>query len=141
MSYIGSEPRLLRPQNFPAGTPGRGAGVFETRRGKKVLVMNVMGQLFMEDLDDPFACIAAELARHRLGATVDAAVLDFHAEASSEKMAAGHYVDGRVSLFVGTPTHVHTAEALALPGGTASKTDAGMGGRSAAVRGWDKSGR
>src|SRR3546814_1857224 len=85
MSYIGSEPRLLRPQNFPAGTPGRGAGVFETRRGKKVLVMNVMGQLFMEDLDDPFACIAAELARHRLGATVDAAVLDFHAEASSEK--------------------------------------------------------
>src|SRR3546814_4719803 len=104
MSYIAGEPRLLRPHNFPAGTPGRGSGVFETRRGKKVLVLNVMGALFMEDLDDPFACIAAELARHRLGATVDAAVLDFHAEATSEKMAAGHYVDGRVSLFVGTHT-------------------------------------
>src|SRR3546814_15054085 len=80
-----------------------------------------MGALFMEDLDDPFACIAAELARHRLGVTVDAAVLDFHAEASSEKMAAGHYVDGRVSLFVGTHTHVPTADAMVLPGGTRSE--------------------
>jgi hypothetical protein len=138
MSYIGGEPRLLRPHNYPAGTPGRGSGVFETRRGKKVLVMNVMGQLFMEDLDDPFACIAAQLARHRLGATVDAAVLDFHAEATSEKMAGGHFVDGRVSLFVGTHTHVPTADAMILPGGTAYQSDAGMCGDYDSVIGMDK---
>ena len=138
MSYIAGEPRLLRPHNFPAGTPGRGVGVFETRRGKKVLVLNVMGQLFMEDLDDPFACIATELARHRLGATVDAAVLDFHAEATSEKMAAGHFVDGRVSLFVGTHTHVPTADAMILAGGTAYQSDAGMCGDYDSVIGMDK---
>src|SRR3546814_5579676 len=123
-----SDLRLLRPHNFPAGTPGRGSGVFETRRGKKVLVLNVMGALFMEDLDDPFACIAAELARHRLGATVDAAVLDFHAEATSETMAAGHYVDGRVSLFVGTHTHLPTDDAMIRSGGTPYQSDAGMCG-------------
>src|SRR3546814_11828811 len=94
MSYIAGEPRLLRPHNFPAGTPGRGSGVFETRRGKKVLVLNVMGALFMEDLDDPFACIAAELARHRLGATVDAAVLAFHAGGPSAKIERKHVVSG-----------------------------------------------
>lgn len=138
MAYIASEPRLLRPQNFPSGTPGRGSGVFETRRGKKVLVLNVMGQLFMEDLDDPFACITAELARHRLGATVDAVVLDFHAEATSEKMAAGHFVDGRVSLFVGTHTHVPTADAMILNGGTAYQSDAGMCGDYDSVIGMDK---
>ncbi|MGF1595051.1 MAG: YmdB family metallophosphoesterase [Kiloniellaceae bacterium] len=138
MSYIGGEPRLLRPQNYPPGTPGRGAGVFETRRGKKVLVLNVMGQLFMEDLDDPFACIAANLGRHRLGATIDAAVLDFHAEATSEKMAAGHFVDGRVSLCVGTHTHVPTADTMILPGGTAYQSDAGMCGDYDSVIGMDK---
>src|SRR3546814_12039749 len=89
MSYIAGEPRLLRPHNFPAGTPGRGSGVFETRRGKKVLVLNVMGALFMEDLDDPFACIAAERARHRLGATVEAAVLACHAEATTDQRTEG----------------------------------------------------
>ncbi len=138
MSYIDGEPRLLRPHNFPAGTPGRGTGVFEARRGKKVLVLNVMGQLFMEDLDDPFACIAEQLARHRLGATVDAVLLDFHAEATSEKMAAGHYVDGRVSLFVGTHTHVPTADTMILPGGTAYQSDAGMCGDYDSVIGMDK---
>src|SRR3546814_4566647 len=99
-----------------------------------------MGALFMEDLDDPFACIAAELARHRLGATVDAAVLDFHAEATSEKMAAGHYVDGRVSLFVGTHTHVPPADAMILSGGTAYQSDAGMSGDSDSVCGMDQTG-
>lgn len=138
MAYIAGEPRLLRPHNYPPGTPGRGAGVFEARRGKKVLVLNVMGQLFMEDLDDPFAAIAAELARHRLGATVDAVVLDFHAEATSEKMAAGHFVDGRVSLFVGTHTHVPTADAMILRGGTAYQSDAGMCGDYDSVIGMDK---
>ncbi len=138
MSYIGGETRLLRPQNFPAGTPGRGAGVYEARRGKKVLVMNVMGQLFMEDLDDAFACMNNLLSQHRLGATINAAVLDFHAEATSEKMAAGHFVDGRVSLFVGTHTHVPTADTMILPGGTAYQSDAGMCGDYDSVIGMDK---
>lgn len=138
MSYIDGEPRLLRPHNFPAGTPGRGAGVFEARRGRKVMVLNVMGQLFMEDLDDPFACITEQLARHRLGATVDAVLLDFHAEATSEKMAAGHFVDGRVSLFVGTHTHVPTADTMILAGGTAYQTDAGMCGDYDSVIGMEK---
>lgn len=138
MSFIGGEPRLLRPQNFPVGTPGRGNGVYETRRGKKVLVMNVMGQLFMEDLDDAFACIAGMLSKYRLGATVDAAILDFHAEATSEKMAAGHYVDGKVSLFVGTHTHVPTADTMILAGGTAYQSDAGMCGDYDSVIGMDK---
>ncbi len=138
MSYIDGEPRLLRPQNYPPGTPGRGAGVFAARRGKKVLVLNVMGQLFMEDLDDAFACMNGLLAQHRLGATVDAVVLDFHAEATSEKMAAGHVVDGRVSLFVGTHTHVPTADTMILPGGSAYQSDAGMCGDYDSVIGMDK---
>ncbi len=138
MAYISGEPRLLRPQNYPAGTPGRGSGVFETKRGKKVLVVNVMGQLFMEDLDDPFACLTGLLAQHRLGATVDAAVVDFHAEATSEKMAASHFVDGKVSLLVGTHTHVPTADSMILPGGTAYQSDAGMCGDYDSVIGMDK---
>lgn len=138
MSYISGEPRLLRPHNFPTGTPGKGVGVFETRRGKKVLVINVMGQLFMEDLDDPFACLTGLLAQYRLGASVDAVVVDFHAEATSEKMAAGHFVDGRVSLFVGTHTHVPTADSMILPGGTAYQSDAGMCGAYDSVIGMDK---
>jgi metallophosphoesterase (TIGR00282 family) len=138
MPYIAGEPRLLRPQNFPAGTPGRGSGVFAARRGKKVLVLNVMGQLFMEDLDDSFACMTSLLAQHRLGATVDAVILDFHAEATSEKMAAGHFVDGRVSLFVGTHTHVPTADTMILPGGSAYQSDAGMCGDYDSVIGMEK---
>ncbi len=138
LAFIAEEPRLLRPQNYPAGTPGRGAAVFETAGGQKILVLNVMGQLFMEDLDDPFACIGRELAKHRLGATVAAIALDFHAEATSEKMAAGHFVDGRVSLCVGSHTHVPTADAMVLPGGTAYQTDAGMCGDYDSVIGMDK---
>ncbi len=138
MAYIGGEPRLLRPHNYPEGTPGRGVGVYTTARGKKVLVINVMGQLFMEDLNDPFAAIAGLLAQYRLGASVDAAVVDFHAEATSEKMAAGHFVDGRVSLFVGTHTHVPTADSMILPGGTAYQSDAGMCGDYDSVIGMDK---
>lgn len=128
LSYIEREPRLLRPVNFPAGTPGRGAAVFEARRGRKVLLVNVMGRVFMDPLDDPFAAVQRELARHTLGATVDFALVDIHAEATSEKMAMGHYLDGRVSLVVGTHSHVPTADAQVLPGGTAYQTDAGMCG-------------
>jgi metallophosphoesterase (TIGR00282 family) len=126
--YIASEPRVLRPANFPTGTPGHGAHVYVSRSRRKVLVMNVMGRLFMDALDDPFAAVERELAKHRLGATVEAVVIDVHAEATSEKMAIGHLVDGRASLVVGTHSHVPTADAQILPGGTAYQTDAGMCG-------------
>jgi metallophosphoesterase (TIGR00282 family) len=138
IGVIDGEPRLLRPQNYPAGTPGRGLGIFEAARGRKVLVLNVMGRLFMDPLDDPFACVARELAKHRLGGTVDAIVLDVHAEATSEKMAMGHVVDGRVSLCVGTHTHVPTADTMILPGGTAYQSDVGMCGDYDSVIGMDK---
>src|SRR3546814_20617976 len=120
-----SDLRLLRPHNFPAGTPGRGSGVFETRRGKKVLVLNVMRALCMEDLDDPFACIAAELARHRLGATGDAAALDFHPEANSAKLAAGHSAAARAPPLAWSLPHRPTAAAQTIPGelGTTSRRE------------------
>ncbi|MHA1152052.1 MAG: TIGR00282 family metallophosphoesterase [Alphaproteobacteria bacterium] len=138
LGVIDREPRLLRPQNYPAGTPGRGATVFDVPGGRKILVLNVMGRLFMDPLDDPFACVERELAKHRLGATVQAIVVDIHAETTSEKMAMGHFVDGRVSLCVGTHTHVPTADAMILPGGTAYQTDAGMCGDYDSVIGMDK---
>jgi hypothetical protein len=138
LSYINREPRLLRPHNFPSGTPGRGAIVAQATRGRKVLVLNVMARLFMDPLDDPFAAVQHELERHRLGATVHAIILDFHGEATSEKMAMGHFVDGRVSLCVGTHTHVPTADTMVLPGGTAYQTDAGMCGDYDSVIGMDK---
>ena len=133
-----SESRMLRPQNFPAGTPGRGAAIYDVGRGRRVLVLNIMGRLFMDPLDDPFACVERELANHRLGASVQAIVLDLHAEATSEKMAMGHIVDGRVSLCVGTHTHVPTADTMILPGGTAYQSDAGMCGDYNSVIGMDK---
>lgn len=138
LSFIEREPRLLRPANFPDGTPGRGVGVFEGKRGTKVLVLNLMGRLFMDPLDDPFAILDRELAKHRLGHTVNAAILDFHAEATSEKMAMGHYVDGRVSLCVGTHTHVPTSDLMVLDGGTAYQSDAGMTGDYNSVIGMEK---
>lgn len=138
LSFIEREPRLVRPLNYPAGTPGRGAGVFPAARGRKVLVASVMGRLFMDPLDDPFARINQELARYRLGATVDAIVVDVHAEATSEKMAMGHHLDGRVSLAVGSHTHVPTADHMILTGGTAYISDVGMCGAYDSVIGMDK---
>jgi len=138
ITFIATEPRLLRPHNYPPGTPGRGAGVFEATRGRKVLVLHVMCRLFMNPLDDPFVCVENELAKHRLGATVDAAIFDIHGEASSEKMALGLIADGRVSLAVGSHTHVPTADARILPQGTAYQTDAGMCGDYDSVIGNDK---
>ncbi|MFC4350936.1 TIGR00282 family metallophosphoesterase [Fodinicurvata halophila] len=138
LEYINREPRLLRPANYPSGTPGRGIGVYSTLKGQKVAVMNVMGRLFMDPLDDPFATVTRELERYRLKGNVDAFILDVHAEASSEKMAMGHFVDGRVSLAVGTHTHVPTADAQILPGGTAYQTDAGMCGDYNSVIGMNK---
>jgi 2',3'-cyclic-nucleotide 2'-phosphodiesterase len=126
--FIERQPRLLRPANYPAGTPGRGATVVTARNGARVLVVNVMGRLFMDALDDPFAVVEKELAACPLGAAADAVLIDVHAEATSEKQAMAHFVDGRATLVVGTHTHVPTADHQVLPGGTAYLTDAGMCG-------------
>ncbi len=124
LTYIDSEDRILRPRNYPRGTPGRGANLYQTPAGS-VLVVNVMGRVFMDALDDPFAAAEAELAACALGQAADVIVVDMHAEATSEKMAMGHFCDGRASLVVGTHSHVPTADAQILPGGTAYQTDAG----------------
>jgi len=138
MNYIGGEPRLLRPLNYPKGTPGNGAGLFEARGGGRVFVAQIMGRLFMDAIDDPFARIDEELAKLRLGEGTDAIVVDIHAEASSERMAVGHFLDGRVSLVAGTHTHVPSADAQILPGGTAYQTDIGMCGDYDSVIGMKK---
>ncbi len=138
LGFIDAEPRLLRPQNYPAGAPGRGVALFQAPRGRKVLVVNVMGRLFMDPLDDPFATVEQALAKHRLGGTVDAIVVDFHAEATSEKMAMGHFLDGRVSLCAGTHTHVPTADDVIFAGGTAYISDIGMCGDYDSVIGMEK---
>lgn len=138
MEHIDRDRRLLRPHNYPAGTPGRGVGTYTARGGGKVLVLNVMTRVFMDPLDDPFECIERELARERLGRTVDAIVIDAHGEASSEKAAIGVAVDGRVSLVVGSHTHVPTADWRVLPGGTGYQTDAGMCGDYDSIIGMEK---
>ena len=126
--FIERAPRLIRPLNYPAGTPGRGTALLETRGGARVLVVNAMGRIYMDPLDDPFAAIDRELTACPLGKTADAIVIDFHGEATSEKQAMGFFCDGRASLVVGTHTHVPTADARVLPGGTAFITDVGMTG-------------
>jgi metallophosphoesterase (TIGR00282 family) len=138
IGQIDGDPRLLRPLNFPAGTPGRGANVYEATRGRRVLVVNVMCRLFMDPLDDPFPALDTVLRDHPLGGAIDAIVIDVHGEASSEKMAMGHAFDGRASLIVGTHTHVPTADAQILGGGTAYQTDAGMCGDYDSVIGMQK---
>jgi len=111
------DPKLLRPHNFPPGTPGKGSVILATTRGKRVGIIHVMGRVFMDPLDDPFACVAGELSKMRLGGTVDFLLVDIHGEATSEKMAMGHFCDGRASVVVGTHSHVPTADAQILPGG------------------------
>ncbi|MFC3126229.1 YmdB family metallophosphoesterase [Pseudoroseomonas globiformis] len=140
IGFIDGEPRLIRPLNYPPGTPGRGATVVEVSGGRRALVINAMGRLFMEPLDDPFRAVQAVLAQHSLGAsgTVQAAVIDIHAEATSEKMAMAHSFDGRVSLVVGTHTHVPSADHRILENGTAYMTDAGMCGDYDSVIGMQK---
>ena len=127
LTYIVRESRLLRPLNYPvmAQAPGRGAQLFETERGRRVLVVSLLGRVHMDALDDPFAAVDAELAACPLGEMADAVVVDMHAEATSEKMAMGHFCDGRASLVVGTHTHVPTADGQILTHGTAYQTDAG----------------
>ena len=127
LTYIDREPRLLRPLNYPrlSHAPGRGAYMFDVPGGRRVLVMNVLGRVHMDSLDDPFSAVDAQLEACPLGVAADAIVVDMHCEATSEKMAMGHFCDGRASLVVGTHTHVPTADTQLLPGGTAYQTDAG----------------
>jgi metallophosphoesterase (TIGR00282 family) len=138
--YIAETPRLIRPLNFPPGTPGAGSIVVELADGRRALVLNVMGRLFMDPLDCPFRGSAVELSKYRLGVTVSAIVVDFHGEATSEKMAYAHSFDGQVSLVVGTHTHVPSADHQILPGGTAYQSDAGMCGDYDSVIGMQKEG-
>ncbi|MBS8260963.1 TIGR00282 family metallophosphoesterase [Roseibium polysiphoniae] len=136
--YIERQDRLLRPVNYPKGTPGRGAHLYTARNGAQVMVANVMGRVYMDALDDPFAAIERVVNECPLGDVADAVIIDVHAEATSEKQAMGHMLDGRVSLVVGTHTHVPTADHQILPGGTAYMTDAGMCGCYDSVLGMDK---
>ena len=135
--YIKDENRLLRPINYPEETPGKGFEIFPNQLGR-VLVVNVMGRLFMESLDDPFTAIEKVLDKNPLGDTCDAIIIDIHAETTSEKTAMGHFCEGRVSLVVGTHTHIPTADYQILPYGTAYQTDAGMCGDYDSVIGMEK---
>ena len=126
--FIERAPKLIRPINYPTGTPGRGAAIIETKTGARVLVINAMGRIFMDPLEDPFTAIDRELCACALKTGADAVVIDFHCEATSEKQSMGHFVDGRASLVVGTHTHAPTADHQILPGGTAFISDVGMTG-------------
>lgn len=138
-SFIEGEPRIIRPINFSKVAPGRGWRVFGATQGRKVLVAQVLGRVFMKrPFDDPFSAIEQVLKSHPLGGAVQAAIVDVHAEATSEKMGMGHWCDGQASLVVGTHTHVPTGDAQILPGGTAYLTDAGMCGDYNSVIGMEK---
>ncbi|MBS0640116.1 MAG: TIGR00282 family metallophosphoesterase [Acetobacteraceae bacterium] len=138
--YIADNPRLIRPLNYPPGTPGNGSVLVTLPDGRKALVLQAMGRLYMDPLDCPFRGTADVLANYRLGASVQAIVADIHAEASSEKMAYAHMFDGQVSFVVGTHTHCPSADAQILPGGTAFQSDAGMCGDYDSVIGMAKDG-
>ncbi len=138
--FIADTPRLIRPLNFPPNTPGGGSVIVELADGRRALIAQAMGRLYMDPLDCPFRGTADLLAKHRLGTTTQAIVVDFHAEATSEKMAFGHIFDGQVSMVVGTHTHCPSADAQVLPGGTAFQSDAGMCGDYDSVIGMTKDG-
>lgn len=128
LAYIERDPKLLRPLNYPANTPGNGAVIHELQDGRKIMVINAMARLFMDPMEDPFRVVMELATAHKMGHECDAIFLDFHGEATSEKMAIAHYLDGKISAIVGTHTHVPTADAQVLVGGTAFQTDAGMTG-------------
>src|SRR6201985_387421 len=136
--FIERAPRLIRPVNYPAGTPGRGAALVDTKNGKRALVINAMGRVFMDALDDPFAAVERELAACPLKFAADALIIDIHVESATEKQAMRHFCDGRASLVVGTHTHVPTADHQILPRGTAFISDVGMTGDYQSVIGMDK---
>jgi metallophosphoesterase (TIGR00282 family) len=126
IDYLKKEPRLLRPANYPPENPGKGTHIFETGTGQKIGVLNLQGRVFMEPIDCPFRIADKEL--EELRALTPVIIVDFHAEATSEKQAMGWYLDGRVSAVIGTHTHVPTADERILPQGTAFITDVGMVG-------------
>ncbi|MEL6966745.1 MAG: TIGR00282 family metallophosphoesterase [Pseudomonadota bacterium] len=129
LSWASEEARFLRPINFPKGTPGHGTAMVQLDDGRQVLVANIMGRVFMHpDLDDPFEAAETALAGVTLGHEADAIIIDFHAEATSEKQCFGHFLDGRVSLVIGTHTHIPTADHHVMEAGTAYMSDAGMCG-------------
>ncbi|HVY14228.1 MAG TPA: TIGR00282 family metallophosphoesterase [Rhodopila sp.] len=136
--FIAQTPRLIRPLNYPPGTPGQGAVMVPLPDGRKALVVQAMGRLFMDPLDCPFRGIAEVMNSHRLGGSVQAIFVDFHAEATSEKMAFAHFLDGQVSCVVGTHTHCPSADAQILPNGTGFQSDAGMCGDYDSVIGMGK---
>ena len=138
VTYIAAEPRLLRPLNYPPETPGQGMGFYKTAKGQRVIVIQVMGRLYMDPLDDPFRALDEALKMHPLRDAADAIMIDLHAEASSEKGALAHIADGRASMAVGSHTHVPTADARLMPGGTAFQSDAGMCGVYDSVIGMNK---
>ncbi|MEQ1899746.1 MAG: TIGR00282 family metallophosphoesterase [Devosia sp.] len=127
-SYIAREPTLLRPINMAPGTPGAGANLIEGRNGHRVLVINALGRVFMDPIDDPFRAVEAAIAACPLGEQADAVIVDFHTEATSEIQAMGFFLDGKASLVVGTHTHIPTADHRILKAGTALMADAGMCG-------------
>ena len=138
-AYVEQEPRILRPLNYAKAAPGKGARVFNAAGGRKVLVAQVLGQVFMKrPFDDPFSAIDGVLRQYPLGGLVQASLIDMHCEATSEKMAMGHWCDGQASLVVGTHTHVPTGDAMILSKGTAYLTDAGMCGDYDSVIGMEK---
>src|SRR5208283_1600475 len=136
--FIERQPRLIRPANYPPGTPGRGATIVENAKGARLLIVNLLGRIFMEALDDPFAALERELSAHPLKNGCQAVVVDVHAEATSEKCALGHFADGRASLVAGTHTHVPSADHRILAGGTGFVTDVGMTGDYDSVIGMEK---
>ncbi|MGE0749102.1 MAG: TIGR00282 family metallophosphoesterase [Variibacter sp.] len=136
--FIERAPNLVRPLNFPGGTPGRGATLITAKNGARVLVVNALGRIFIEPLDDPFTAIERELQACPLREAADAIVVDFHAEATSEKQSLGYFLDGRASLVIGTHTHAPTADHRILPNGTAFMSDAGMTGDYDSVLGMAK---
>ena len=136
--FIERSPKLIRPLNYPAGTPGRGAALIEAKNGAQVLVMNAMGRVFMDAMDDPFAGVDRELNAAPLKQVADAVIVDMHAETTSEKQAMGYFCDGRASLVVGTHTHAPTADHRILSGGTAYMSDVGMTGDFNSVIGMSK---
>ncbi len=139
IQFCEAEPRIIRPLNFSKSAPGKGAKVFEALRGRKVLVAQALGQVFMKrPFDDPFSALETVLKAHPMGGNVNASLIDIHCEATSEKMAVGHFCDGRASIVVGTHTHVPTSDTMILPGGTAFQSDAGMCGDYNSVIGMDK---
>jgi len=139
LTHIEREPRILRPLNYARGAPCRGSGLFEATRGRKVFVAVALGRVFMKrPFDDPFSALDAALKTAPLGGVAQASMVEIHAEVTSEKMAIGHWCDGRASLVVGSHTHVPTADAMILGHGTAYQTDAGMCGDYDSVIGMDK---